>query len=465
MNLLTRLHCQRHLKEELKFSMNKNDITEIEITGMTDDGSGVGHADGIAVFVPYTIVGEKVRVLIIKVNKTYAIGKLLEVILPSQHRIKSECPYFYKCGGCQLMHMDYTAELAYKRQKVSDCIKRIGGIDTEVGEVIPSVERFRYRNKVQMPVTVDGIGFYRRNSHNVIDMEDCMLQSEHTREIMAAIRKWMEKYGVAPYNETDNSGVIRHIYTRESDNGICLVIVSTKDELPYSNELVECILELNISISGILLNVNNKKTNMILGKEYKTIWGENIIKDKIGGAEFEISPASFYQINRQQTQNLYSVAEKMAMLSGKETVYDIYCGIGTIGQFMAKRIKKLVGIEIVPQAVENAKKNAELNGIDNAVYYCGAAEKLTKSLIKKEGRPDVIILDPPRKGCDEALLTTVAEAEPDRIVYISCKPSTLARDLKFLATKGYYTKKITPVDMFPCTEHVECVVLMSRKDK
>ncbi len=445
--------------------MNKNDITEIEITGMTDDGSGVGHADGIAVFVPYTIVGETVRALIIKVNKTYAIGKLLDVTVPSQHRIKAECPYFYKCGGCQLMHMDYTAELAYKRQKVSDCIKRIGGIDTEVGEVIPAIERFRYRNKVQMPVTVDGIGFYRRNSHNVIDMEDCMLQSEHTREITATIRKWMEKYGVAPYNETDNSGVIRHIYTREGENGICLVIVATKDELPYSNELVECILELNIPISGILLNINNKKTNMILGKEYKTIWGENVIKDRIGGAEFEISPASFYQVNRQQTQNLYSVAEKMAMLSGKEIVYDIYCGIGTIGQFMAKRIKKIVGIEIVPQAVENAKKNAELNGIDNAVYYCGAAEKLTKSLIKKEGKPDVIILDPPRKGCDEALLTTVAEAEPDRIVYISCKPSTLARDLKFLATKGYYTQKITPVDMFPCTEHVETVVLMSREDK
>ena len=445
--------------------MNKNDIVEIEITGMTDDGSGVGHTDGFAVFVPYTITGEAVKALIIKVNKNYAVGKLLEIITPSKHRVKAACKYFYKCGGCRLMHMDYTAELEYKRQKVVDCIRRIGGIDTEVGEVVPAGERFRYRNKVQMPVTADGIGFYRRNSHDVINMEDCMLQSEYTAEIVRAVRKWMERFDVLPYSEADNSGVVRHIYTREGDSGICLVIVSSKDELPHSQELIESILRLDIPVCGIVLNINNKKTNIVLGKEYKTIWGKNTINDRIGGAEFEISPASFYQVNRRQTQILYSIAEKMAMLSGKETVYDIYCGIGTIGQFMAKRIKKIVGIEIVPQAVENAKKNAELNGIDNAVYYCGAAEKLTKSLIKKEGRPDVIILDPPRKGCDEALLTTVAEAEPERIVYISCKPSTLARDLKFIATKGYITQKITPVDMFPCTDHVECVVLMSRIEK
>ena len=440
--------------------MNKNDIFEIEITGMTEDGSGVGRAEGLAVFVPYTIIGEKVRVLITKVLKTYAFAKLLEVIEPSENRLKSECPYFYKCGGCQLWHMDYSAELEYKQKKVEDAILRIGKIDTEVSPIVGCDLTERYRNKVQLPVSENGIGFYRRNSHDVIDMDDCLLQTEQAKKIVDIVRDWIKKYEIKAYDEKENNGILRHIYLREGKEGVLLTLVVTDKDVPNINKLIN---SLKTDVVGIVLNINSKNTNVVLGRENITVFGKGTLADKIGDVEFEISPNSFYQVNALQTYKLYDIARNMVALKGNETLWDMYCGIGTIGQFMASKAGRIVGVEIVPEAIEDAKKNAVRNNIKNAEYYCGAAEDLADGLIKKGLKPDVVILDPPRKGCDEKLLNTVVGANPERIVYVSCKPSTLARDLKYLTEKGYNVKKIVPVDMFPRTSHVECCVLLCRK--
>ncbi|MBD9009976.1 MAG: 23S rRNA (uracil(1939)-C(5))-methyltransferase RlmD [Clostridiales bacterium] len=442
--------------------MNKNDVFEIEITGMTDDGSGVGRAEGIAVFVPYTIVGETVRTHIIKVNKTYAIGKLLEVVVPAQTRVKAECPYFYRCGGCQLWHMDYSEELKFKQNKVSDCIKRIAGLDVPVSEIIGADCVSRYRNKVQLPVSNEGIGFYRRNSHDVIDMYDCLLQSTDTKKIIDSIRKWMCEYDIEPYDEKEKSGNIRHIYTRSCDGGIMVVIVTKEDELPNKKELISAISDTKLKISGIIQNINTRDTNVVLGRKNIILWGREFVSDKLDKLNFEISPNSFYQVNKTQMLKLYSEAKRMAGLTGHEMLWDVYCGIGTIGQFMADKCGRVVGIEIVPEAVENARENARLNNIKNAEYYCGAAEKLAPVLVGEGLKPDVVILDPPRRGCDERLLNTIIKVKPKRIVYISCKPSTLARDLKYLNSNGYTPQKIVPVDMFPRTCHVETVVLLSQ---
>lgn len=444
--------------------MNKNDVFEIEITGMTDDGSGVGRAEGMAVFVPYTIVGERVRVHIIKVNKSYAVGKLLEVTLPSISRLKADCPYFYKCGGCQLRHMDYAAELEFKQDKVKACIERIAEIDTPLMPIIGVEEVNEYRNKVQLPVAEGKIGFYRKNSHDVIDVESCLLQGKDTEIITECVRRWIEKFDIETYNETNCEGNIRHIYTRSCDGGVMVVIVTAKRELPYKEELLHMLLDTKLKISGIIQNINTKNTNVVLGRENITLWGSDTVCDNLGGLKFNISPNSFYQVNKAQMLKLYETAKEFANLKGDEKVWDVYCGIGTIGQFMADKCKKLVGIEIVPDAVKNAEDNAKINKIDNAEYYCGAAEKLAPKLVKDGLRPDVVILDPPRKGCDAKLIDAVATAAPKRIVYISCKPSTLARDLKSLGAKGYETKKIVPVDMFPRTAHVETVALLV-KDK
>ena len=440
--------------------MNKNDIFEIEITGMTEDGSGVGRAEGLAVFVPYTIIGEKVRVLITKVLKTYAFAKLLEVIEPSENRLKSECPYFYKCGGCQLWHMDYSAELEYKQKKVEDAILRIGKIDTEVSPIVGCDLTERYRNKVQLPVSENGIGFYRRNSHDVIDMDDCLLQTEQAKKIVDIVRDWIKKYEIKAYDEKENNGILRHIYLREGKEGVLLTLVVTDKDVPNINKLIN---SLKTDVVGIVLNINSKNTNVVLGRENITVFGKGTLADKIGDVEFEISPNSFYQVNALQTYKLYDIARNMADLKGNETLWDMYCGIGTIGQFMASKAGRIVGVEIVPEAIEDAKKNAVRNDIKNAEYYCGAAEDLADGLIKKGLKPDVVILDPPRKGCDEKLLNTVVGANPERIVYVSCKPSTLARDLKYLTDKGYNVKKIVPVDMFPRTSHVECCVLLMHR--
>ncbi len=441
--------------------MKKNDIFEINITGITEDGDGVGRAEGMAVFVPYALMGETVRVVIIKVLKNYAIGKLEKVISPSPERQKAECEYFYKCGGCKFWNVSYKAELDYKRQKVEDSLRRIGGITLDVPPVLGAESVFDYRNKGQFPVSEAGIGLYAKHSHRVIDVSKCMIQDSETENVLKCIREWMKEYNIPPYNEEKNEGCVRHIYTRSADSGKLVCIVTNGKELPFKDELIEKLTQNIPGLSGILQNINSKKTNVVLGKDFKTLWGEDFIIDSIGNSRFKISPHSFYQVNKKQTEVLYGVARDFAQLSGNEIVWDLYCGIGTIGQFMADKAKEIIGIEVVPEAIENAKENKNLNKIQNAKYYCGTAEGVAPKL--KGHPPDVVILDPPRKGCEESLLKTVAKTKAKKIVYVSCKPSTLARDLKILEGLGYKTKKIQPVDMFPRTTHVECVSLLTRE--
>lgn len=442
--------------------MRKNEVFEIEITGMTDEGDGVGRAEGRAVFVPYTITGETVRVIIVKVLKNYAYGRLLDIIKPSEARLKSQCEYFYKCGGCQLWHMNTEKELEYKRQKVTDCLKRIGGLDIEAEPVLNPSERIQYRNKAQFPVTPSGTGFYRRNSHDVIPLDDCIIQDERNKAIIDTVNEWKSRYGISAYNEADDSGELRHIYTRSGKNGVLITLVTRTAKLPKKDELIKMLTGLDIRIAGIVQNINDRRTNVVLGGRNVTLWGSDYLIDSIGKVRFKISPMSFYQVNPKATLKLYEAAAEMAELTGKETLWDLYCGIGTIGLFMADSAKKVVGVEIVPEAIENAKENARLNGIENAEFYCGKAEKLAHGLSKNCGRPDVVILDPPRKGCDAELLKTVADAKPKRIVYVSCKPSTLARDLKIMRGYGYETLRALPVNMFPASCHTETVCLLKK---
>ena len=442
--------------------MQKNDIYEIEITGMTEEGDGVGRVNQMAVFVPYTILGETVRVLIVKVLKNYAFGKLLDVVKPSEHRVKAECPYFYQCGGCQLWHMDRDAELSYKRQKVEDCLSRLGKISLKPEKTHDCARMERYRNKAQYPVTKDGIGFYRRNSHQVIPVTDCLLQGEYDAVVIRLVQEWMEKEGIEPYCEESHTGTLRHIYIRESKTELLLVLVTRTEKPLKIDSLLEKMKDENLPVVGIVQNINEKRTNVVLGRKNVCLWGKDFLVDCIDAVSFKISPHSFYQVNRFETKELYRMAEKFAGLTGTETLWDIYCGIGTIGQFMASKAGKVIGVEIVPEAVENAKENALLNGLSNTEYYCGKAEVLVPKLVAKGERADVVVLDPPRKGCEEELLDAVVSVCPKRIIYISCKPSTLARDLKYLEEKGYKTQKVVPVNMFPRTSHVETCVLLSK---
>lgn len=440
--------------------MNKNDIFEIEITGTTDEGDGVGRAEGMAVFVPYALVGETVRVIIVKVMKSFAYGKLMEVIKPSLYRIKAECEYFYKCGGCRFWNVEYEKELEFKRQHVQDCINRIGKIEIDVPMTLGGASCKGYRNKGQFPVANDGIGIYAQHSHRVIDVEKCIIQGDENPEVLGAVREWMAECDVEAYNEEEHSGCVRHIYTRSGDSGVMVCIVTRTETIPNEKRLVEMLKERVQGLSGVLHNYNEKRTNVVLGRRFRTLWGEDYLIDSIGHCKFKLSPLSFYQVNNAQTKVLYDKVVEFAELTGKEVVWDLYCGIGTIGQYLSKSAKKIVGIEVVPQAIENAKENARLNGIENTEYYCGTAEDMAPKL--KGERPDTVILDPPRKGCEESLLKTVARTKAKRIVYVSCKPSTLARDLRILEDLGYKTVKVQPVDMFPRTHHIECTVLLCR---
>lgn len=440
--------------------MNKNDIFEIEITGTTDEGDGVGRAEGMAVFVPYALVGETVRVIIVKVMKSFAYGKLMQVIKPSSFRIKAECEYFYKCGGCRFWNVEYQKELEFKRQHVQDCVNRIGKIEVDVPMTLGCQSCTGYRNKGQFPVSADGIGIYAQHSHRVIDIDKCIIQGEENPHVLRAVRDWMAECEIEPYNEEKHSGCIRHIYTRCGDSGVMVCIVTRTEEIPCRERLVEILRERVQGLSGVIHNYNERRTNVVLGRRFRTLWGENYLIDSIGHCKFKLSPLSFYQVNNAQTKVLYDKVAEFAELTGKEVVWDLYCGIGTIGQYLSAKAKKIVGIEVVPQAVENAKDNARLNAIKNAEYFCGTAEDVAPRL--KGERPDVVILDPPRKGCEESLLKTVAKTKTKKIVYVSCKPSTLARDLRILEDLGYKTVKIQPVDMFPRTHHVECCVLLCR---
>ena len=453
--------------------MKKNDEFELEITGMTAEGSGVGHVDGMAVFAANTAVGDKILAHAIKVKKNYAVAKAMEIITPSADRIEADCPVFNRCGGCVYRHISYEAELKIKWQRVDDVFRRIAGMPLNIQEIIGSEKTAYYRNKAQLPVGKDKdgntkIGFYSSRTHNIIDCDCCMLQPEKFSDIANAVRSWIDENNISVYSEESHKGLVRHIYIRAAENceEILVCIVINGNALPHAGSLKEKLCALGVT--GLCININKEKTNVVLGKEMINLWGKDKIEDTLCGTRFEISPHSFYQVNRAQAEKLYSLAAEYAELAEDTVLLDMYCGVGTIGLSMAKNILQLIGVEIVPDAVENAKKNAAKNGIDNARFICGDAAVAAAQLEKEGIKPDVIILDPPRKGCDEALIKTVVSMNPKRIVYISCDPATLARDCAVFATLGYTVPEekgkhlVTPVDMFPRTAHVECALVLTK---
>ncbi len=448
--------------------LQKNDTIELPVTGYTSEGSGVGHYNGQAVFVQGAAEGDTIECVIIKAKKTYAIGKLLNVLKASPDRVIPDCPVFPRCGGCVYRHISYEAELRQKRQRVADALSRIGHLDVIPEEITGCVSPDRYRNKAQYPVGMNNgrllTGFYAPFSHRVIDCKNCLLQPEEYAKILKTVSKWAEKYKIPVYNEEDGKGLLRHVYIRKGfETGeimVCLVINGQK--IFKTNELIEVLKIACPEIKTVLLNHNTEDTNVILGKQNTVLYGDGFIEDVLCGKRFRISPLSFYQVNHDQAQRLYEKTAEFAVTPETETVIDLYCGAGTIGLSLADKVKSVIGVEIVPEAIEDAKINAKLNGITNAEFICGDAAEAAKQLDERGILPDTVIVDPPRKGCDEALLHTIADMAPERVVYVSCDPGTLARDLAVLETLGYKTEKVCPYDMFPRTVHVESVVLLTK---
>lgn len=438
--------------------VEKNKTYIIEITGTGEKGEGVGRYNGFAVFVPYALAGETVEVLIVKVLKNYAFGKIRKIITPSHYRRTPECSVFYQCGGCDYQHCSYEYELKCKTQKVKDCISRIGGLDITVENTI-GYKNLHYRNKSQFPVTTDGIGFYAPRSHRVVPVENCLIQNEKSNRVIGIVKSFMTDFHVKPYDELTEKGMIRHIFTRCSAVGQVMVcIVTASEDLKNSDVLVSMLKnEFGENIS-VIQNINPKNTNVVLGSKNIVLYGNGVITDKIGDLFFEISPQSFFQINPGQTKILYDKIVELGNFNGTERVLDLYCGIGTISLYIAGHVGSVVGVECVPQAIENAKRNALLNGVKNAEFYTGNAEDMADKF------PDsnVIVIDPPRKGCDAKLLETINNISPEKVIYVSCNPATFARDLKILNSYGYNADKVYPVDMFPRTSHVETVVLLSQ---
>jgi 23S rRNA (uracil1939-C5)-methyltransferase len=452
--------------------VKKNQTIALIFEDMTHEGNGVGKLDGYPVFVPNTLPGEEADVKIIFVKKNFAIGKLVELKKESPHRVDPPCAVYHQCGGCQLQHMDYEMQLEMKRQQVENVFKKIAHItDVEVKPTLGMEDPWRYRNKVQIPVgEKDGeliTGFYRKKSHEIIDgMETCIITDKVNDTVVEKVRAIASSLGIRAYDEKIHKGTLRHIVVRrgKQTGQLMLVLVTRTKTLPHKQAFLDEIIKAFPEIDSIVQNVNSQRTNVILGKETMTLYGSDYIYDTIGDVKFAISAKSFYQVNPDQTKVLYDQALAFAGLTGKETVIDAYCGIGTISLFLAQQAKHVYGVEIVPEAIDDAKKNAELNHITNAEFVVGEAEKVMPWWTAQGLRPDVIVVDPPRKGCDEALLKAMIDMGPERIVYVSCNPATLARDVKVLADH-YDVKQIQPVDMFPQTSHVETVVLLSRVEK
>ena len=448
--------------------VNKNDEFKLNITGNTSEGGGVGKFDGQAIFVENTAVGDEILCHIIKAKKTYAIGKAVKIIKPSKSRIEPECEAFKSCGGCSFGHIKYEEELKYKAQKVKDAFERIGGLSPVFKPIIASPETTRYRNKAQYPVRrVNGIlniGFYAKKSHRVIDGGDCLLQPEDFTKIIEIFRKWINDNNITVYSEALNKGLIRHIYLRKAfaTGEIMVCVVINGNTIPNSDELTEKLKETE-GFKTLVVNINKDATNVVLGNNCTALYGDGYITDILCGVKIKLSPLSFYQVNRNGAELLYKKAEEYVAPTPDQTILDLYCGTGTIGLSMANSVKELVGVEIIPEAIEDAKVNAQINNINNARFICGDASLAAEEL-KNEGiKPDTVILDPPRKGCAEELLKTVAEINPQKIVYVSCDPATLARDCARLLDLGYVVEEVTPVDMFPRTHHVESVALLTKK--
>lgn len=453
----------------------KNNEYILDIVSVGYEGEGIAKIDGYPIFIEGAILGEKVKALIVKVKKNYAYGKLLEVIEASEERVEPKCRVYKRCGGCTVQHMSYKKQLDYKFERVKDCVAKIGGLDSLLVEYPIGMEKpERYRNKVQLPVGIVkgelSIGFYASRSHNIINLDTCLIQDEVADKVANITRNWMIKFNISAASidgSFNKNGLIRHVMIRKgfTTNEVMVVLVSTKKDIPNLDRFIEEIKEKIDGIKSIILNVNKENTNVILGQECITLWGEDTITDYIDDFKFNISPLSFFQVNPVQTEKLYSKALEYAGLTGEETVFDAYCGTGTITLFLSQKAKKVYGVEIIEPAIINARENARINNVDNAEFFVGKSEEIIPELIEKGIKPDVIVVDPPRKGCDIKLLDAIGKAKPKKVVYVSCDPSTLARDLKILEEKGYKTEKVQPVDMFPHTSHVETVVKLSQKNK
>ena len=442
----------------------KNQEHTVTIEGYGEGGMGVARIDGRVVFVHGALRGEKCRVLILKTLKSVAFAKVLEVIEPSSERITPDCPYFPRCGGCTYRHIRYEEELRLKKQRVQDNLSRIGGSDVTVEEILGARDTLRYRNKAQYPVSKDGaVGFYRARTHEVIECEHCLLVKPEADAAAEALREYMQSCRVAGYDEKTGRGLVRHLYIRSNAAGESLVCVLVNgDKLPKEDRLVTLLRDACPKCTGIVLGTNTKKGNVILGDRYRTLWGSDRLEDTLCGKTFRLSVPSFYQVNRVQAERLYAKAIEFAGLTGQETVLDLYCGAGTITLALSDHAKKVLGAEIVPEAIDDARENAARNGVKNAEFFCGDASDVAKKLARENLRPDVITVDPPRKGLAADVVESIAEMQPGRVVYVSCDSATMARDVKRLADLGYTAHRACAVDMFPRADHVETVVLLSK---
>ena len=442
----------------------KNQEHTVTIEGYGEGGMGVARIDGRVVFVHGALRGEKCRVLILKTLKSVAFAKVLEVLEPSSERMESDCPYFPRCGGCTYRHIRYEEELRLKKQRVQDNLSRIGGSDVTVEEILGAQDTLRYRNKAQYPVSKDGaVGFYRARTHEVIECEHCLLVRPEADAAAEALREYMQSCHVAGYDEKTGRGLIRHLYVRSNAAGESLICVLVNgDKLPKEDRLVALLRDACPKCTGIVLGTNTKKGNVILGDRYRTLWGSDRLEDTLCGKTFKLSVPSFYQVNRAQAERLYAKTIEFADLTGQETVLDLYCGAGTITLALSDHAKKVLGAEIVPEAIDDARENAARNGVKNAEFFCGDASDVAKKLARENLRPDVITVDPPRKGLAADVVESIAEMQPQRVVYVSCDSATMARDVKRLADLGYTARRACAVDMFPRADHVETVVLLSK---
>lgn len=479
--------------------LKKNQEITLRIDDLGNNGEGIGHMDGYALFVKGALPGEIIRAKIMRCKKNYGFAKMTEILQSfDAGRVEPKCPVAGKCGGCTLQHLTYEKQLAYKQKKVMDCLARLGGVDKETVEWLPIYgmeEPWHYRNKAQFPIRMQKddwgeyrpvSGFYVGRTHSIIPVTDCAIQYPCMKEILESVLSWMQEQHVSAYDEENHSGLVRHIYIRHAyytgQIMVCLVLNSRELNPEQQKALVARLTQIQ-GVVSIFLNINPKQTNVILGEEMDLLWGEEYIEDRIGDIRYHISPQSFYQVNPMQTEKLYRTALEFAELSGGETVWDLYCGIGTISLFLARGAKKVYGVEIVPEAIQNAKENARLNRISNVEFICGAAEKIVPQMAEKirdsgdlmgeeldgsmigTSLADVVVVDPPRKGCDGVLLDTIGEMAPDKIVYVSCDPATLARDVKVLREKGYRVMKVRAVDMFGQGGHVETVCVLGNKNR
>lgn len=448
--------------------LKKNDQITVDIERFGAE-SGIAHLDGMTLFVQGALPGEKVVARVQKVEKKYAFLKTLEVITPHEMRITPPCPYYEKCGGCVCQHMEYALSLQMKKEKVQDALSRIGNLEIEVPMPLGMENPFHYRNKCALPVgEKDGklqMGFYAPRSHRIVDIDSCLISREESNLVLQTVRSWMEKFRIPAYNETTHKGLLRHVMSRVSKAGdVMAVIIATSPSLPHCRELIAMLRARLPGLKSVYLNVNRRNDNVILGLENHLLFGEERMQDTLLSLTFSVSPLSFFQVNPVQTEVLYQTALDFADLKGDETVADLYCGAGTISLLLARKAKQVIGIEIVPPAIEDAKKNALANGIENIQFHAAAAEELLPRLVQQGLRPDVVMLDPPRKGCEEKVLEAICTAAPEKVVYISCDVATQARDARYLCAHGYKAVKCQSVDMFCLTGHVENVLLFVKEN-